>query len=285
MAFLIVTDETVNISAEAHLNRIALEGELVANVIDVFRNALPTFIGNIADSKQRFLQAFKDNRDIVLNLSRKQKTAVDAARHLDFLNYGDRLISVPESFEGNLLDYAKVLRSVADVAYKAQVSVIADYKLILSGFITNKEDKISLKDHTDFFKRIQKEREALQQQLAAFTSSKTGESKAKLNKVLRRFAELEPLLHEVSLLTSSHEATKLNHLADSVNECVELLNIITSGIQKNSISNISSNAALNISQGAHEVAKYVEFVSVVYFDVMVLLTAVNKLVDTLVNTK
>lgn len=285
MPSLTITDETVSLSMETHLERIALEGELVANVINTFRTAVPTFIQSLMDSKQQFMKSFQDNRNIVTDLTKKEKNAIDAARHLDFLNYGDRLISVPESFEGNLLDYAKSLRQVADIVYKVQNTVITDYKTILSSFITNKEDKLSLKDHTDFFKRIQLQREQLQKELKQFAASKTGESKAKLNTVMRRFAELEPLVKEVSLLTNAHEMTKLNHIADSVNECVDLLTIITDGMQRSTINNVSSNAALNISQGAYEVAKYVEFVSIVYFDVTVLLNCVDKLVNTLIATK
>jgi hypothetical protein len=62
---------------------------------------------------------------------------------------------------------------------------------------------------------------------------------------------------------------------------VDLLDLIIGGVQSGNISNVSPEAAINISNGAFEIARYVRFISQVYFTVEVFLNIVDQLTETL----
>lgn len=271
----------VAISLESQLQRIAVESEVLVNLIETFKTTIPNFVNNLKDVNLHFLDSLKEQTKSDISLSKKEKKVIEIASHIDFLNFGERLVSVPEGFKGNLLSYAQLLNKTATEAYQVQNTVLNEYSAILSSFITNKEDKISLKDHTEFFSRIKSKRLELSNQLSHFTGPVTGVSKSKLKNVLSRISDIEPLLKEASKLSNQHSRARLTDIHASVSSCVDLLDIIIKNVSEGKIDNVSPNATKNISAGAFEVAKYVEFVGIIYFDIMVFLNSLDSIMDTI----
>lgn len=271
------------VSLESHLERISLESEFLVNMLETFKTVIPSFVSKLRDANTHLADTSKAQDTLDIELSKKEKKALEYSKHLDFVGFGDRLISVPENFKGDYIKYAMLLNNVATVAYQTQNTILAEYNQILSAFITNKEDKISLKDHTTFFNRIKAEREAYGEKLGVFLNKKTGVSKMRFRDVISRMADLEPLIHQASQLGSQHSRAKLQDINHSVDHCVDLLDLVVTGVQDGTIKNISPNATMNISRGAYEVAKYVEFVGLVYFDITVFLNSVNSMLDSIIN--
>ena len=276
-----VQTQEPTVSLESMLEVIALESGVMANMLETFKKVVPSFLLKLKETNQFLSNNLEEQDKLRLSLSGKEKSAISRAKHLDYLTFGDRVISIPENFKGDFIKYAVQLNAVATAAYQTQSLVLLEYNQILSSFLTNKEDKISLKDHTTFFNRIKAEREGYAHKLAAFRNEKTGVTKTRFRSVISRMADVEALVNETSKLTSQHSKAKLHDIHRTVNESVDLLNMIIEGIQDGTISNISPNATMNISQGAYEVAKYVEFVGVVYFDITVFLNCVENMIDAL----
>lgn len=273
------------VSLESHLEHIALEGEFLVNMLETFKTTIPSFLTKLKDANTHLAETSKAQDNLDIELSKKEKKALEYSKHLDFVGFGDRLISVPENFKGDFIKYAILLNNIATVAYQTQNTVLAEYNQILSAFITNKEDKISLKDHTSFFNRIKAERESYNEKLGDFLNKKSGVSKMRFRDVLSRMSDLEPLVRQANYLSSQHSRAKLQDINSSVNHCVDLLNLVVTGVQDGTITNISPNATMNISRGAYEVAKYVEFVGIIYFDITVFLNSVNSMLDAVINVK
>jgi hypothetical protein len=265
------------------LESIAIESGVVANMIETFKRIVPSFASNLHDTNMQLAEASNAQQNLSIKLDKKERNAIDMSKHLNYLTFGDRLVSVPEGFKGNFIEYAILLNDVATIAYQTQNAVLFEYNHILSAFLTNKDDKISLKDHTVFFNRIKTEREAFARKLAVYLDKSNGTAKARFKHVLTRMNDIETLIKETSRLTSQHSRAKLTDMNNGVNQCVDLLNLIISGVQDGTIKNISPNATMNISRGAYEVAKYVEFVGVIYFDITVFLNCVNGMLDTIVS--
>lgn len=273
------------VSLESHLERISLESEFLVNMLETFKTAIPSFVSKLRDANAHLFETAKAQDTLDIELSKKEKKALEYSKHLDFVGFGDRLISVPENFKGDYIKYAALLNTIATIAYQTQNTILAEYNQILSAFITNKEDKISLKDHTAFFNRIKAERESYTEKLGDFLNKKSGVSKMRFRDVISRMADLETLIHHASRLGSQHSRAKLHDINSSVNHSVDLLDLVVNGVQDGTIKNISPNATMNISRGAYEVAKYVEFVGLIYFDITVFLNSVNSMLDSILDTK
>lgn len=265
------------LSLESQLDCIALESGITANLLETFKRVLPNFAQRLKDVNAHLFDSSKSQDEIVIKLSRKQKAVLEMVPHVDFLNFGERLVSVPENFKGNVLQYALTLNGIVSEVYQLHNTILAEYNGILSSFITNKDDKFSLKDHSAFFARIKKERDGFTKRLMEFTNPKAGVSKAKFKSIMYRMSDMDPLVREVAKLTQQHSRTKLTEIQNAVNHSTDLLDIVITGVQDGTITHISPNATLNISKGAYEVAKYVELVGVVYFDVTVLLNTVDNM--------
>lgn len=271
------------LSLESQLKMLSLESNFTANFADLFRETIPSFLTNLIHIKQNITATEHAQAEVVYKLNKKERQAIEIAKHLSFLTFGDRIVFVPESFAGNLLNYTKVLKAIVSEAYKVQLETMAEYNTILSSFLTNRDDKISLKDHTAFFTKIKDERERFTKELSVFRASQVGGSKAQIKNIMDRMGDLEFIIKEAKDLASSHEQARLNQLKESVSQSIDLLNLIIDNVKTGKIQNVSANATMNIAQGAYEVAKYVEFISIVYFDISVLLNCIDKLLDVIVN--
>lgn len=273
-------EETHHVSLESSLECMALEAGFLTNMVDRLRESLPAFATELKESIASFV-GFGDNvKQLDAKLKGNQRKALMAVEQLNFISFAQRTINVPEGFQGKFLPYAKLLIKVVDQVYKAQNTVIPEYTKLLSQFLTNKEDKLSLKDHSNFYKRIALETKQFQSELDVYKGNK-GRSKAVLKQVIDRFSDLDELYHLCNTLTNSQSNAQLRQIKEEVQHCVDLLDLIIAGVQSGNISNVSPEAAINISNGAFEIARYVRFISQVYFTVDVFLNIVDQLTETL----
>ena len=274
-------DTDTNLSTEHHLDMLAIEGEALSNLITVFRNSIPDFATAIKASSASISSLFDSNKKTIDELSKDQKLAVLAANHVDWLNYGTRSVAVPENFKGTLSDYAGTLLYVSKELYQISTAAMADYSTILATFISNKDDKLALKDHTAFYKRLSARREELNNKLAAFTKAHAPGATS-IRSVIPRASDLEPLIRSAIQLDKENSVDRLKDFRDSINKSSDLLDIIIERAKDGDIEKISPAAAMNISKGAYEVAKIAEFYGVVYYDITALCTVVNGIVGNLI---
>lgn len=270
-----------HLSLEQHLERMSLEANFLVNMIETFKGALPDFSLKIKEINTRLMAALGVKNTYRQGFSSKEKNALFAAKHLDFLNFGARYMMVPESFQGQFLTYLATLNKLVPMLYTAESVVLSEYNLILSSFLTNKDDKVSLKDHTHFFKSVKSQREGFAAELKTFFPKATGTSRLQIKSVLSRMSEVDPLIEVGKKLADQHSQAKLHAISDQTTHCVELLDVLISRVRDGQFESISPNATLNISTGAYEVAKYVEFISVVYYDTMVALNCLDSFLDIL----
>jgi hypothetical protein len=266
---------TSSISLESHLQQIAMEGNFLTNMITTFRTALPAFVSKLRDVNMAFFNKTGQAKLVPLTLSSNDRNILDHMDMLDFLIFGDTYVMVPENFKGNLNAYAKELSRVAEAVFRMENKALQEYNMILSSFITNKDDKISIKDHTAFFTRVRNEREDLMGDLNKFFKNNNNKTRAPLRSVMQRFKDVEPFLEATTALTSTQNKASLDKIHNATNQCADLLDIIIKSMSEGKMDNISPEAANNIATGAYEIGKYVEFVSLVYFRISVLI-AVGK---------
>jgi hypothetical protein len=271
-----VDNSTQTLSLESELEKLALESNAIANVIDTFKNVIPRLSAKI-DGLIKDL-ASPSNSQVVKETETAFKELNKKLGYAEYVTYSKTVVSVPEGFEGNLLEYLKLLEKLAPEVYNSVNDTLAEYKAMLSVFLTNKDAKLSMKDDTDMFDKVSKHRLKIVAELAVYFPTDSAKSKAYLGDTIHRFADIAELVHTTKTLDKLSEAQSLFRMSEKVRECVDLLNLITTNINDGSVAKVSGKASMNISTGAYEIAKYVELVSVFRFKTMQAIASVNKLI-------
>lgn len=266
------------LSLEARMDQLALEASFLNNMIDTFKSILPDLSGKLKSLKQSFSGMASDMSEEQYNsLDSDQKAAIKKIAGLKFLLVGENIVDIPESFTGNLAQYMQVLTKVNTQTFKDVGPAIIEYTSILSSFATNKDDKVSLKDHTAFFQRIAKQREQYEKALNGFFKVRTDRSITKIKNVFSNCHDMENFILDSVDLAKSQDPIRLKQLQNEVQGCVDLLDIIIRQVNDSGVGRVSPEATKNIAQGAFEVAKYVELIGINYYRGIVLLHAQKKL--------
>lgn len=243
--------------------RLALEAELLNNAISAFKGV----ISNISNKMSSLTSMFRGTgltskicQDIIK--VEKENSLISKLESAKYSEYSGIVVSQPEGFNGDFLTYVRTLINVADPLYKGTDEFFNAYIGILKTFLSNKDAKTSLKEHNKLYKDVEKQRTELTKKVENFFKAGNYQSKVQIKKVLYRLSDVKPLMDDIKTLDAVNNKTTSSELKKKVDQCSELLTEIHNEVQKGSITDISGSAALNISKGAYEFAKYMEYVSV-----------------------
>lgn len=251
-------------SLESQLERMALESNFVANLADSFRNVIPGLAAKLLDTSEHFKASlFEKPRVKELRLAYDSAKAVTV--HADFINYSSLLVSVPEGFKGDFYAYLKLLTKLSPVIYKEANAFIAEYNYVLSDFLTNKEAKKCNVSHDAVYRKVTESREANLKEIEHYFDPKSDSSKTRLKDVVGRFSDLKDLSDQAIELEKTQSISNLQELSDAISKSIYLLNLIKQNLEDDKINEVCGVSASSISNGAYEVAKYVEFVSIFRF--------------------
>lgn len=266
------------LSLESQIDKLSLEANLLDNLLDTFRNIIPNLTTKLTEIAVMFNS--KNDPKEIASLKVLQRSLTAKTPHVSFGSYSKMLISIPEGFKGNLAEYLNMLNKINETVYIDGIKILDEYNVILASFINNKEAKISLKDHTHFFKDISVKREKIVKDISSYFTTNTN-SKAYLSSVMERFAEMENIINETIKLSQIYSNQNVSRIKSSLDNSIDLLKIIIDDSNKDNIDAVSGNAAKNISIGAYEVAKYVELISIYRFRLEQSIITVIKLLEEL----
>jgi hypothetical protein len=279
MSILHFENKNTSISLESQLELIALESLSIVNLIDRFKNVLPNLTEAIREVTKHLTPTAESN---LLKTTQSEYNHLNKKiPHVTFADYERLVVSKPEGFNGVLIEYIIFLNILSTTVYKEMNDVLSQYNFILSSFITNKDDKLSLKDHTSFFKEVSKKRVIHSESLTKFFDPTSTNSVTYLGMMIRRFNDIGPLLSETTKLDKLYQSQNIKQLSSDVSKTVSLLDIIIKNIEEKGITNVSGNASMNISNGAYEIAKYVEFIAVLRFKTEQAIYCIEKLVTSI----
>lgn len=278
-------EDDVTFNLKSQMQRLSMESNVAGNVIDTFKNTVPLLAESILS---HFKSLSTDTDKELKDESTEAKLVFGKLKvklpYASYLNQTKTLVSVPEGFKGNLLDYVNSLGAMSNELFQEANKTLGEYNFVLSAFITNKENKISLKDHTDLFLRLKSRREKMAKELAVFFPEDRDLSKAYLGDVIHRFADLETLVNAAVHLNVQRKEQNIKDITNSVQKCLDLLKVIIDDTKNNGIAQVSGAAAMNISTGAFEIAKYVEFIALYRYRVEQVVSTIEKLLKTLDST-
>jgi hypothetical protein len=269
------------ISLESQLDRLALEANFITNAISNFRQIVPKLSDRMKDNASLFISNLLPS-DEKKYLQVNYNALNTKLKLVNFLHYSETLIPVPEGLKGNIYDYSNTLYRLTPEVYDSLNKHLAEYNLILSSFITNKDDKLMLKDNTQAIRKITEERKKQTSDLNNHFTNKSI-TQNKLVKVIDNFNQLNDVADITIKINNLINNQNLNGLKDTVDKTVSLLDIVKKNIELNDIDSITPAMATNISMAAYELALYVEFMSVILYRSRELVGVSKLIVDRLNN--
>jgi len=260
-------DTKSTISIESHLERLAIEANVLSNLLDTFRNIIPSLTSKIKDTASLITDVvFEDKlgKD-VKECKHIHSKLLPKFKHVSYANYDKLLIATPEGFKGKFLDYVELLNKLLPDVYSSANNILAEYNFILSSFISNKDEKTAIKDHRLFFNKVSEKQKEYIKSMNEFFPEGNDKTRSYLGNVVDRFADLDDIVNALVKLDRQHNKQNIKDIINSTNNCITLLDIIINNVETKGIDKVSGNAAMNIAEGAYAVAKYVEFISVFRF--------------------
>lgn len=269
-------DTDITVSLESQMGRLALESGVLSNVIETFKHTVPALAQHLFEG-YKGLTIGEDLQPHTQQVKLEFGKLKVKLAHANFVNAADVLISVPEGFKGDLLAYSQSLGAISGDIFREANQILGEYNFALSAFITNKDHQISLKDHTAVFLRVKAARETFAAEIGKYFDPDSNLSKLKLKQVVNRFGDLDDLVKGVDKLNVQRKSQNVKDISMAVKKSLDMLDLILKSAQEKGMTNISPNAAMNISTGAYEIGKYVEFIAVYRFRVEQLVSTIEKL--------
>lgn len=269
------------VSLEHQLQVISLEASVVSNLIESIKGIFPALSEKFKVTQQVTKdltdneKSFKDH-----SLNKDQQFVVKELEHFNYMDVAELSTMVPEGFNGSFLDYMTVMDNSLARINTLNTQVMQPFYILLSSFLTNKEDRNSLKDFTPFYKKLKESREHLVKDLASFFNANYDSNK-KIGSVVKRNSDFKLLFAKMNSLKKTIDSIDIKAIKDNLNKTIELMDLIVQRMQEKSIDSVTPEVAKNLSFGAYEVASEVEFFSVVYFKMIVLNTCIDSLTNKL----
>lgn len=264
MQFLTIESTSTNLDSE--LKRLTMEASVMSNVIDTFRSILPSLSSKLSSIASN-LQPSDDHTKSVEELVRFADKHKEVIREVGIVKHSDTLIPVPEGFDdkAKMCSYLDDLIKAAPSIAQGIQEILSEYQIVLSTFISNKDAKTSLRDHSTFYKRIQKQRVDVSAPLISYFDKGIDRSRLPFGSVYDQSMEVCTAVEKASQLNKLRSKQDLKLVKNQVAECSNILDMIVQRSHSQDITEISGAAAMDLSDGAMEVANWVELVSIFHF--------------------
>lgn len=263
------------ISVPFGLSALSLESITVPETTTIFRELLPALSKQLKNTASSLELPFK-------NLFSSQETRViKKAKEINYLYIADSIIDVPEGFSGELLAYIRVLLDLESKAYGQTTSFLQDYHVILSSFLTNKDDQVSSKDQKSRYDHIEKTTNEYKSKLMVFFENKNTLGRVRFSSVIKRMSDVPEIIEGAMKLESQHKKNELKSLEVDLNKITAMLDLIISRMQSEDINKISPAAARNLAFGAEQLAKNIEFIAFLHFKAQTVVTTTDYLIKML----
>lgn len=241
-----------------------LESRLTANLIDMFRNVLPSVKNYMEEVVLEFKA--KDGTDFALSKSLLAMANSDKAiGELNMVKKGQSLIQIPEGFKDRYIPYLQWLKSDAVGFIHEAKEVLDDYYRYLSMFISSKEAKIGTKDNTRIHADMEAKLSKMKEGLASFFDPKSSTALRPIESLFDRTSDIKVMAKIGDDLNRDRKAMRTDEILKLTNSISELLNLLVESSENDKIPEVSGQAINSLAQGALVAAHYVEFVGVLRY--------------------
>jgi len=278
---MLIQESVDDVSFDSLMNRMVVESAVGADVLGLFKRIVPKSVKVISSFLPNLTQLSEKGAESQLS-SALFKDVLHKSKDFNYLAYDATLVQVPEGFNGKLINYLMLLVQHTEKEIKDGKSILDNYNLELSMFLSNADIRQSMKSHADFYKKIRKDREDWRKDVAKFFDERNPSlSRRPVGQVIERFGDMERVFALTEKLVQLRSQLNYTQIVSEVNKTTGMLELIRSRMATEDIGAASPQMAKNISEGAYEVAKFVESMSIHGYHVETAISSVNSMAEQL----
>lgn len=250
----------------------------------VSAESLDSFFSKLKDTFHSAKRTVTSSEAIVSNLLLTRFQTESAIKDINYIDFKETTVEVPENFKGKYIDYLKALLEIAETLNSTTTNTLNHLKLSISSFMNEyKEDKVFTLYGTSYFQETEKELKENKKLLKPFFPTDSRSVKAKVSSVLHTLKDVPELYNkaqELEKLITFEDIKKANRLASEASDLIDVLienNKNSSVLLKNNQTKKDLIFAIQIA------AEQVEFQNYIYANMTFLYAAIQKLSEAILN--
>jgi len=243
---------------------------LTLDIPDLLQRCLPHARSAFSEFIAHFVPSDKG-----VSLNRDQQAFMKVVEQHKYLDLAPTAAYVPEGLKVPYLHYINLLGPAVDHALKVQAT-LTTYTAYLALLLTNRDQRFSTKDSAVVYKAMEAKRTQLNADLGSCFNDSSHRTDVSYADVVERNTEWPTLLHAATALGTDINSVNRKILQKDVDSAVELIDRLIEMVQRGELKDASPNIALELSDGAYQVACELEFLAIVTYRVMALTTAINR---------
>jgi len=254
--------------------RLALEAFAGANVAQLLSDTFPSVVAGV----KSFFNIFTADTPAIAFTFNEYNVVRDIRTH----TYTDLMplaAFVPEGLDVTFIKYSvPLLKSAEHISLFVQ-KVLPTYTTFLGQLINNHDSQLSTVSFSKAFMELTAKREVLNDELGKCFKLGSSKSEVTYGNVINRNNDWESLLKvsaEIAKIVNTIDRRALNKM---IHECTSMLETILDKIKRNEFQQMSPEVINNLSEGTYQMARELEFYSVIYFKVQVFINSINKTID------
>lgn len=270
--------EESQLSLEWQMEKLALDVTGLQSAVNSFKEVIPSLADKIKEQASQLFDTGHENETVKIITEDKaiiSKILTENSASVNLADFDKLLIVVPEGFNTTFLQALNTYTAIVPDVFKFVSATLVEYNFALASFITNKDNKITNKDHTNFYKKVTDTREEYVKRISKMYKD-SDKTFGYFGNVVDRVADLEAISKEVAKLAKMNDAHNTDKLRHNVKQACELIDIVCKNASDSSVINISNVTINNLSVGAYEIAKLIEFVALMKFKIEQLTVAIQK---------
>lgn len=198
---------------------------------------------------------------------------------LDKINYVDireKIVPIPQGFKG---DYEKYINYLIPLVREIKTNadgILKDYIVLISSIINNGSDKVILTNYNKLYAQLATNRKKIDTETKAFFDG--NRTVAKIGELIPNMATFKKVNRDLVTLLNSINKKELIEMNDQVNTIHDLLELLVKKLKDNKLV-MNKADILDVSNGAYEVASYLETIALTYYTIS---EVINRLKDLIV---
>ena len=249
---------------------IAMEVFSTANVGDMLKRAFPVLVAEVKD-----LFGTIDPAAPAIPLPKDAKAFISEIKKHRYLDISPLTAYVPAGLEATYDIYETKLRHAVEHCDGIFERVLNPYASYLSQLITNKEAQLETINKRAYHKQMELTRDEINKEIGSVFKKGSTVTQSSLGSVVSRNNDWEPVMQRVFLLSDRMNRIDRKALTKKITECSQLLDTLHGMIRRGEMMGVTPEVVENLSEGAYQVARELEFYSVTFYRVQALAESVN----------
>lgn len=221
----------------------------------------------------------------IVQLSKDQTKFLEVANKYSFQEMREIKAFTPEGSTCTYLEFLNEINVNLPRITSLRKNVIEQYMLLLAKLVSRDSSIKSITTNKVFLTNLNKDREAAYVSFSKLYVNNSTESVTNVGKVVSRNADWEEVLKQLQSTTDTFNAINIKDIQKDISICNTYLDEIIKGLADDDAINISPETIKQLADYTYEVAKEVEFFSIVHFRLLTLKGCVENTMEQIIKVK